>query len=199
MNLMMIFLLFLYFGILCFGGGSSLTPLYIDELISSRHWMTLDEFGNFSAISQMTPGPIGVNVATFIGYKQGGIAGAVIATAGLLLPSYFLVIFAIESLKKWENSRLVQGMMTGIRPATIGMISASLLIYMGMSVFNKQIPWMEIAQFLTGGNPVWPENFRFSIPAFVIFVLSTVLLYKNKAGIIAIIFGSALLGAVFCR
>ena len=117
-NIFHIFLLFCYFGLLCFGGGNALTPLYIDHLVNEQHWMTLQEFGDLTAISQMTPGPIGVNAATFFGFRRGGIPGAFVATIGLLVPSYFLVILALRSLKRWEKSFLVQGIMTGIHPAT---------------------------------------------------------------------------------
>lgn len=75
-NIFHIFLLFCYFGLLCFGGGNALTPLYIDHLVNEQHWMTLQEFGDLTAISQMTPGPIGVNAATFFGFRRGGIPGA---------------------------------------------------------------------------------------------------------------------------
>ena len=125
-NIFHIFLLFCYFGLLCFGGGNALTPLYIDHLVNEQHWMTLQEFGDLTAISQMTPGPIGVNAATFFGFRRGGIPGAFVATIGLLVPSYFLVILALRSLKRWEKSFLVQGIMTGIHPATTGMILAAL-------------------------------------------------------------------------
>ena len=107
-NIFHIFLLFCYFGLLCFGGGNALTPLYIDHLVNEQHWMTLQEFGDLTAISQMTPGPIGVNAATFFGFRRGGIPGAFVATIGLLVPSYFLVILALRSLKRWEKSFLVQ-------------------------------------------------------------------------------------------
>lgn len=140
-NIFHIFLLFCYFGLLCFGGGNALTPLYIDHLVNEQHWMTLQEFGDLTAISQMTPGPIGVNAATFFGFRRGGIPGAFVATIGLLVPSYFLVILALRSLKRWEKSFLVQGIMTGIHPATTGMILAALLIFMQMSVFSAEIPW----------------------------------------------------------
>lgn len=67
-----LFLTFMYFGLFCLSGGGALMQFYLDELVNRRHWMTLEGFGNFVAISQVTPGPIGVNLATFIGYHQGG-------------------------------------------------------------------------------------------------------------------------------
>ncbi len=189
-----IFVLFCYFGLLCFGGGNALTPLYIDHLVNEQNWMTLQEFGDLTAISQMTPGPIGVNAATFFGYRRAGVPGAMAATVGLLLPSYFLVIMALKSLKKWEKSKLVQGIMTGIRPATIGMILASWLIFMQMSVFSTEIPW----KTWLGLNDN-PGDFFIRPFALLICVASAYLLYKGKISIIAVVFGSAALGALICR
>ncbi len=193
MNVLKIFLLFCYFGCLCFSGGNALVPLYIDDLVESRHWMTLHEFGNLMAIAQMTPGPIGVNAATFFGFRQGGVPGALAATTGLLLPSYFLVILALRSLDRWEKSRIVQGIMSGIRPATAGMILASMLIFMQMSVFSEALPWGALL-----GKPVSPGFYLRPVAA-GIFLVSTWLLYKGKVSIIAVILSSAVLGALLCR
>ena len=190
-NIFHIFLLFCYFGLLCFGGGNALTPLYIDHLVNEQHWMTLQEFGDLTAISQMTPGPIGVNAATFFGFRRGGIPGAFVATIGLLVPSYFLVILALRSLKRWEKSFLVQGIMTGIHPATTGMILAALLIFMQMSVFSAEIPW----GYWLGIVKNAPETAFFVRPlAVVIFCAATWLLYKGRISIMSVIFGSAAVG-----
>ena len=180
-NIFHIFLLFCYFGLLCFGGGNALTPLYIDHLVNEQHWMTLQEFGDLTAISQMTPGPIGVNAATFFGFRRGGIPGAFVATIGLLVPSYFLVILALRSLKRWEKSFLVQGIMTGIHPATTGMILAALL---------AEGYWLGIVKNA-------PETAFFVRPlAVVIFCAATWLLYKGRISIMSVIFGSAAVGAL---
>ena len=192
-NIFHIFLLFCYFGLLCFGGGNALTPLYIDHLVNEQHWMTLQEFGDLTAISQMTPGPIGVNAATFFGFRRGGIPGAFVATIGLLVPSYFLVILALRSLKRWEKSFLVQGIMTGIHPATTGMILAALLIFMQMSVFSAEIPW----GYWLGIVKNAPETAFFVRPlTVVIFCAATWLLYKGRISIMSVIFGSAAVGAL---
>ena len=192
-NIFHIFLLFCYFGLLCFGGGNALTPLYIDHLVNEQHWMTLQEFGDLTAISQMTPGPIGVNAATFFGFRRGGIPGAFVATIGLLVPSYFLVILALRSLKRWEKSFLVQGIMTGIHPATTGMILAALLIFMQMSVFSAEIPW----GYWLGIVKNAPETAFFVRPlAVVIFCAATWLLDKGRISIMSVMFGSAAVGAL---
>lgn len=188
-----IFLLFCYYGCLCFGGGSALTPIYIDDLVNSQHWMTLTEFGDLTAISQMTPGPIGVNVATFFGFRRAGIAGAAAATFGLLLPSYFLMIIALKSIHRWQSSRVVRGILAGIRPATVGMVAASLLIFLGMSVFTEQIPWHQ-----WWSAAAWPEGFALRPGALAIFLVSTLVLYRTGVSIFAVVFASAALGMLCC-
>ncbi len=193
-NILQIFVLFCYFGLLCFGGGNALTPLYINNLVEEKQWMTMQEFGDLTAIAQMTPGPIGVNAATFFGYRRGGIPGAMAATGGLLLPSYFLVIFALRSLQKWEKSTLVQGIMSGIRPATVGMIAAALLIFMQLSVFNTKIPWA----YWLGLSEAPGEAFFIRPVALVIFGVSTYFFYKGKISIMVIIFAAGGLGALLC-
>ena len=80
MILLKLFLLFCGFGLLCLNGGGSLLQFYIDELVTARQWLTLEELGNFMAVSQITPGPIGVNLATFLGFRQAGWAGGLAAT-----------------------------------------------------------------------------------------------------------------------
>ncbi len=193
-NALQIFVLFCYFGLLCFGGGGALTPIYINKLVKEEQWMTMQEFGDLTAIAQMTPGPIGVNAATFFGYRRAGIPGAMAATGGLLLPSYFLVILALRSLQKWEKSTLVQGIMSGIRPATVGMIAAALLIFMQMSVFSSEIPW---ARWL-GLSDAPGEAFFIRPVALIIFGVSTYFFYKGKISIMLIIFAAAAIGALVC-
>lgn len=120
MNLIVIFFLFAYFGCLCLSGGSSLLQFYIDELVVARQWMTLEGLGNLMAISQVTPGPIGVNLATFLGYTQGGFWGGLLATVGLLTPSYILMSLAVKSYTKWHDSRFVRSLMYTLKPMTPG-------------------------------------------------------------------------------
>ena len=147
------FLIFVYFGAICFGGGSSLMPFYIDILVEKYHWLTLHELGDFVAISQVTPGPIGVNLATFLGYRQGGIAGGLLCTIGLLLPSWILMTLGVKSLDKWEKSRVVRSLMYGVKPATMGLIAAAFIAYLEISLFSDRIPWDYCLELLKANAP----------------------------------------------
>ncbi len=132
-------LLFLKYGALCFGGGYVLVPFYLRDFVGpAAPYLQLapDEFSNLMALTQMTPGPIGINAATFFGYRMGGVGGAIVATACLLLPSYFFLLLALRSLEKFKSSRLVQGMLEGVRPATVSLMAVALWAFLSMSVWD---------------------------------------------------------------
>lgn len=195
MKILAVFLIFVHFGLLCFGGGNVLTPIFIEELVDGRHWMTLDEFGNLLAISQITPGPISVNAATFFGYRHAGIPGALAATTGLLLPSFILMTLVLRSLKKWSDSNVVKGLMWGVGPATMGLMATALILFVEMSICTGPIPWQALSDAILLNPPVWPEGFRVRPLALVICIVSAAALCRTKIKITTLIFISAAIGA----
>lgn len=186
-----LFLIFLYFGLLCLSGGSSLLQFFIDELVVKRQWLTLDELGNLMAVSQVTPGPIGVNIATFIGYQHGGFWGGLAATVGLLLPSFFLMSLAIKSYQHWQESRIVRGVMHGLKPATTALIITAFAAGLGMSVFTTPLP---LDQWLRGG--AGNSDFALRPLTLPIFAFAFYALRTKKLSIMSVIFISAVAGAV---
>ena len=201
---LILFLVFAKFGLLCFGGGNVLTPIYIEELVEGRGWLSFEQFGNLLAIAQMTPGPISVNAATFFGYTVAtaeytgnhfaGFLGAGIATVSLLLPSFILMMIVLKTLEKHENGRGMKSIMWGVGPATIGLTIVAMMIFIEMSVFTEGIPWHELVSGAT-----LPESFAFRPFAFVLFIASTWALIKKgkRLSIMSVIFISAILGAIF--
>ena len=132
-------LVFLKYGILSFGGGYVLVPMYIEEFVGPTApllQIPAAEFSNVIAMTQMTPGPISINAATFFGYRLGGVCGSMLATACLLLPSWFLLVWALESMEKWKSSRVVRGILGGVRPATVGLLLAATYAFAGMSIWR---------------------------------------------------------------
>ena len=132
-------LVFLKYGALCFGGGFVLVPMYIEDFVgASAPFLQLPEsvFGDLMALTQMTPGPIGVNAATFFGYRLAGVAGAVIASAALLLPGSLLAYFAFASLDRFSGSRIVRGVMKGVRPASVALMLTALAAFTRLSVLK---------------------------------------------------------------
>lgn len=132
-------LVFLKYGALCFGGGFVLVPMYMEDFVgASAPFLQLPEhvFGDLMALTQMTPGPIGVNAATFFGYRLAGVAGAVLASAALLLPGSLLAYFAFASLDRFSGSRIVRGVMKGVRPASVALMLAALAAFARLSVLK---------------------------------------------------------------
>lgn len=135
-----LFVTFFMIGAFTFGGGYAMLPLISEEAIS-KGWSTMEELANFVAISESTPGPFAVNIATYIGSEQGGILGSACATLGVIMPSYLVILVVAKCYEKFSSSRIVKGVMSGLRPAAIGLIAAA-VISMGETVlFPNGIAW----------------------------------------------------------
>ena len=127
-----LFLSFLQIGMFSFGGGYAAMPLIQGQVVTTHGWLTMSEFTDLITISQITPGPIAVNSATFVGLKIAGIPGAVVATVGCILPSCIIVTVLAKlylKYRKYRNLDLLQGVLKSLRPAVVAMIaSAGILI-----------------------------------------------------------------------
>lgn len=120
---------FLQIGALSFGGGYAAVPLIEAQIVTSRAWLSMTEFANLVTIAEMTPGPISVNAATFVGTKIAGIPGALCATLGCILPSCVLVTFIAKLYLKYRRLSALQTVLGTLRPAVVAMIaSAGVLI-----------------------------------------------------------------------
>mgnify|MGYP002524680450 CR=1 FL=1 len=120
-----LFLSFLQIGLFSFGGGYAAMPLIQGQIVTLHGWLTMSEFTDLITISQMTPGPIAVNSATFVGLKIAGIPGAVVATAGCILPSCIIVTILAKLYLKYRKMELLQGVLKSLRPAVVAMIASS--------------------------------------------------------------------------
>ena len=117
-----LFLTFLNIGLFTFGGGYAMIPL-INSAVISAGWLSEQELIDFIAVSESTPGPFAVNVATFVGIKTAGILGGAAATAGVALPSFVIILIVAHFYKQFRESKAVNGIMTGLRPCVVGMIA----------------------------------------------------------------------------
>ena len=154
-------LLYVYLkvGIFGFGGGYAMLSLIQLEVVDRHHWLTLSEFTDVVAISQMTPGPIGINSATYIGYTvTGSVWGSVIATAAVCLPSFLLVLLISYFFARFRNNRYVNAAFTGLLPASVGLIAAAALLLMNRENFvdYKSLFIFAAAFFLTWRYRVHP-------------------------------------------
>ena len=119
-----LFLTFLKIGAVSFGGGYGMISLIREDCLANG-WLSESELLNFIAVAESTPGPIAVNMATFVGSSQGGLLGAVIATLGIVLPSFLIILLIAVSFKSLLKLAGVKATLGGIRPAIVGMISAT--------------------------------------------------------------------------
>jgi chromate transporter len=139
MILLQLFWAFLQIGLFSIGGGYAAMPLIQNQVIDQFHWMTVSEFTDLITISQMTPGPIAINSASFIGARMAGIPGALIATVGCILPSCVIVSGIALLYKRYSRLTLIDGILKGIRPAVVGMIASAALTMMQASWFHDTL------------------------------------------------------------
>jgi chromate transporter len=131
-----LFVSYLKIGLFGFGGGYAMLSLIQHEVVESRHWLTATEFTDIVAISQMTPGPIGINSATYIGYTvTGGVWGAIVATMAVCLPSFAIVLLIAGSYRKFRSNTYVNDAFKGLRPVVVGLIAAAALLLMNKGNF----------------------------------------------------------------
>lgn len=113
-------------GLFSVGGGLATLP-FLSKMGSQFSWFTQEDLGNMLAVSESTPGPIGVNMATYVGNLTGGIVGGILATFALVLPSYIVIVAIAKAMERFKENKYVQGSMTLLRPASVGMVSAAVL------------------------------------------------------------------------
>lgn len=179
-----LFLTFLEIGTVSFGGGYGMIAL-ISEKVTSLGWMTETELQNFIAVSEVTPGSLAVSVATFVGAGVGGFPGALIATVGVVLPSFVIIVLIAAVIKNLLKYSGVQAFLGGIQPAVIGMIIATALT-MGLKT---------LLSFSVSGDPVKPDVRGFVILAILAAIhFLTLKIKKKRPSPIAMILISAGLG-----
>ncbi len=127
---------FFQIGLFSVGGGYAAMPIIEHQVVELHGWMTMQEFVDIITISQMTPGPIAVNSATFVGIQIAGLPGAIIATLGCIFPSCIIVLTLAWVYSRYRNLSVVQGVLGGLRPAVVAMIASAGLSILVLSLWN---------------------------------------------------------------
>lgn len=140
-----LFLVFLRIDLVGFGGGYAILPL-IFQSVQEFGMMSSAEFANLVALSQISPGPVAINAATYVGFNTLGLPGALVATLGMVIPSFILVYTAARFLEKFKNSTIIESAFTGIRPVTVGLIAAAIIFICESSVFNDSFTFENIVR-----------------------------------------------------
>ena len=183
-----LFTTFFKTGLFGFGGGLAMLPL-IFQSVQNFGIMTAEEFSNLVALSQVTPGPMAVNAATFVGFNYAGIPGALAATVGVCLPAFILMLIVYHFVKKFNDSRMVQGVLQGIRPVTVGLIGAAVAFVSEGVIVKGEL----ISQKLIESG----FDYLNLIPI-GIFIVTIVLTAKFKIKPIRIMILMAIVGALVC-
>ena len=126
--LLQLFLSYLKIGFFGFGGGYAMLSLIHSEVVVRNQWLTNGEFSDIVAISQMTPGPIAINSATYIGYEVAGVLGSVVATVAVCLPALTIMMLITRFFLRLRDNRYVRGVVMGMRPVVVGMIASAALL-----------------------------------------------------------------------
>jgi chromate transporter len=173
---------FFQVGLFGIGGGYATLPLIQEQVVTLHHWLTMKEFMDVITISQMTPGPIAINSATFVGIRVAGMAGAVVATLGCILPSCIIVMVVSYFYFKYKNLSIIQGILSGLRPAVVALIAAAGISILLLALFNTGTLKLPLPAV--------------DIKALVIFAVSLFILRKWKTDPVYVMLGTAAAGIV---
>ena len=191
-----LFFQFCKFSVLCFGGGYMLIPLLTAEFVDREGVLTMDQFGNLLSVAQVTPGPVGLNTATYVGFVNGGFFGSLAASLGLIAPTIVIGCSAAAGIARWKDKFVVRGMLKGTRLAAVALIMFAVTIFFGMSIFTSTIPWEAFGSLFRLQRPVLPEGFGISPSGILICGTVIVLMVKSKLPTTALLLGSAAAGAL---
>ena len=187
-----LFFTFFFIGLFNFGGGGAMLSLIQGQVVTAHQWITQTEFTDIVAISQSTPGPIGINCATYVGYQVmenagyghlAGVLGSILTTFSIVLPSFLVFFLIIKAFNKFHESKTFGDMMTALRPAVAGLIGAAALLLIFRTEWSGLHPQVRLIE----------ENFP-DWKSWAIFAAAFGLGISRKAGPIAIILGAGVLG-----
>lgn len=166
MILFKVFITFFKIGLFSFGGGYAMLPLIQQEVVTVNNWISAQEFIDVVAISQVTPGPIAINSATYIGYKTNGVLGSFCATLGVSLPSIIIMLLIAKFFFSFKDNKTVKNAFKGLRPATIGLIAAA-------AILVAKDSFIDYKSLLIFGS-AFIASYKFKIDPIILTVLSAI-------------------------
>ena len=189
MILLQLFWEFLKIGLFSVGGGMATLP-FLYDLSDSTGWFTYAQLADMLAVSESTPGPVGINMATYVGYTVGGFGGAVLATLGTILPGTVIVLIIASMLAKFRGNKYVDAAFYGLRPASTGLIAAAGVSVVGIALLNTEL-------YAVTGKLTDLVSIRAVILAVALWVLTNVVKPTKKLHPVVFIAVSAVVGIVF--
>ena len=189
MQLLSLFFTFFKIGLFTIGGGYAMIPLIQREVVANG-WLTQQQLVDFIAVSESTPGPFAINIATFVGMETGGILGALMTTLGVITPSFIIILVIAKYFLTFRENRYVQAALSGLRPTVIGLIAAA-AVTIGISTFTtSSIDLQNIGAFFANGI-----DYKALILFVILFVfsrikkLSPILIILTAGGLGLILYG----------
>lgn len=180
--LALLFFSFIQVGLFSVGGGYAAIPLIQNQIVNIHGLMTLPEFADLVTIAEMTPGPISINSATFVGTKLAGLTGAIICSVGVIIPSFIICLLLAHYYYKYRNFSGVQTVLAALRPAVVALISSAGLSILTLALFNAEKEHIVLSNF--------------KIVEFCLFIGGIIALRKFKLNPILVIFGSGFIGTL---
>lgn len=188
-----LFWTFFKIGAVSFGGGYAMIPL-IQEEMETFGWISAEEFANVLAVSQMTPGPIATNTATYVGVKIAGVLGSLSATVGVTLPSFFFLIVISRFFIQFKENKLVESVLKTIRPVTIGLVCSAVIFLAQTSLVKSEIELPGLSDTLKGNVSGLISSLQPDYAGIVIFVVILIAIARFKLHPIYAVMLSAILG-----
>ncbi|MBR2675185.1 MAG: chromate transporter [Mogibacterium sp.] len=194
-----LFLSFAKVGLLGFGGGLAIVRLIYDSIQPFMD-MSREMFANIVAISQITPGPLAVNTATYVGYEAAGLLGSFAATVGVVLPEFIIVSIVARMIQRFKDSRVIKGAMTGIRPATMGLIGAAVVTLITPAIAGESRLGSGLISKLganaSSGFASFILGSSIDIISVIIVAVTVILITKYKKSPFAVLIVMGILGAI---
>lgn len=175
-----LFFSFIQVGMFSVGGGYAAIPLIQEQIVNIHHLMTLEEFSDLITVAEMTPGPISINSATFVGMRIAGIPGVLLCTIGCIIPSFCICLTLAHFYYKYRTVSGVQVVLGAMRPAVVALIGSAGASILVLGLFQTELPNIVLSDL--------------RVVELGIFVVALYILRKYKASAIAIIFGSGVVG-----
>lgn len=180
-----LFYIFFKVGLIGFGGGYAILPMIYQD-VQAFGIITADEFSNLVALSQVTPGPIAINAATYVGFKSAGLLGAIVASVGVSMPSFILIMIVMSFINRFKENRVVQAVLAGIKPATVGLMASAFMFMATTALFNDEVSFCNFKSIFDNIN----------IVAVAIFILIFALIRLTRLGAITLTLLGGVLGVV---
>lgn len=180
MILLSLYWSFFQIGLFSIGGGYAALPLIQNQVVDIHNWLTMTEFADVITLSQMTPGPIAINAASFVGIRMGGVPGAIIATMGCVTPSVILSLILAYVYYRYRGLKTFQGIMSGLRPAVVALITSAGISLVLLAFFRGESATTDIS--------------KIDLLSVGIFTVALFILRKWKVSQIAVMIGAGILG-----